>query len=338
MNVTTPRFNQTLPPFPPLPKPPYPVLLTWLILGVTLAILSALLSGLLILVILRSPALRRGAGAIIAFSLTINAVLSGILQPVYFLQVFFVQTDRPLNLHCGVYMLLRLSFIYTEYWTSLVLALNRLVAIAVPHMYRRLIRPPVLVVAMGVSVTVPLLVNMPTLYNTIYLSGRFPPLMACTMKPLNDTLMIINATVGTYFPITSLGVIYVFIAGYVLLRKVTDAGRRMARRVAVAKMLFISYLIYVVCFLPVTILATFYPFILFRSPQMMMWMVMIQLVGFAAAPVIYLVMNEEYRNCISVLCGKVRTAPEVSATISYSNTRFATTKKMTKAVDSNFDD
>ncbi|XP_055340580.1 adenosine receptor A3-like [Paramacrobiotus metropolitanus] len=287
-----------------LPKVSYSMAVTWVSLTMTMTFAGTVTIILLLTATIRYRSLRAGAGRLIAHLLCIDFFICGITTPGYMLIIFLDLVGIPYTINCTAWVTIRMLSINVQYWASMVLAVNRLVAIALPHHYKVWTRRSVMLAMMGMCWVIAIAINLPPLFGHAYSLGKYPPLMSCTMKPLDDMLFPIISSIGSHIPIATLSVVYIFIALYTIrLKNAVNSGKQMVRRIKVARMLFVSFAFYFICFLPMTVLPPFFPKIIFTMPVVMLWLIALQILGFSSSPFIFLLMNDEYRKSLRALFG-----------------------------------
>ena len=195
---------------------------------------------------------------------------------------------------------------YTENWASLLLALNRIVALELPHYYQRILTRKVLTlmillpwcIGMGTTLTVHYgttgvdLIQMPAPYGF------------CASRVTNQDHGTILVAVGAYTPVSLMAFFYAALfyrltvtrwqnvqrnsggpglpAGYG--QKVRVVGAQ-ARQRALAKMLIASCLWYCMFFLPGPVIVTAFPGLIRSYVIVYPWLRTMNLCGYAASPV-----------------------------------------------------
>ncbi|XP_055340581.1 adenosine receptor A3-like [Paramacrobiotus metropolitanus] len=269
-----------------LAKVPYSTAVAWVSITMTMTMAATVTIILLLTATLRYHNLRAGAGRLIAHLLFIDFFICGFTTPGYMIIIFLDLVGIKYTINCTAWVTIRLISTHVQYLASMFLAINRLVAITMPHRYKWWTRRPVMFATMALSWFISISVNIPPLFGYAVALGKYPPLMSCTVKPLEDKVFIVTSSIGSHIPIATLCVIYIFIAVYTIrLKNSVHSGKQMLRRIKVARMLFVSFAFYFVCFLPMSVMPPFFPKIIFTMPAVMLWLIALQILGFSSSPV-----------------------------------------------------
>ncbi|XP_055336593.1 uncharacterized protein LOC129587042 [Paramacrobiotus metropolitanus] len=242
---------------------------------------------MLILVILRNETLRHGSGLLIAHLLFVNVIICGCTHPIYILDLFAKVSNLnfPMKISCTPFMYIHLSFFRTECFASLVVVANRFIAVVYPHNYHWLTTKPALISAVIFSWACGFAVYIPALFGFGQLFGKFPPFYNCGGQSNGDGWSPILGVVGTYIPLGLQGALYLIIALKVLCSRETAQTQRMQKRIAIAKMLCGSFLFYACCFIPMTVVTLFFPYVMLRQPAVIVWLTTLQILGYSGHPV-----------------------------------------------------
>ncbi|XP_055340724.1 protein trapped in endoderm-1-like [Paramacrobiotus metropolitanus] len=294
----------------------YPGWLTfWFIVMIFLCILGAFSNSLLFMAIVTSRKLRKGSGTLIAHSILIEAFLCVIGVPLIMASTYMPQFGWPSKTMCKWTMLLFYGPIFAGTWASVLIAINRFVAIFFPHVYSKLTTPPLLALVIALGWAVALASSVPMFFEAGGISvGATKPWYACGARQEKPGYLYnFLVTVGTTAPAVALGVIYVSIFTLVIIRALifrrkidtTDkaavarnqrAQAMTQKRLKMARMLFVSYIWFTVCYMPAPVTASVAPVLYGTSPLVSLFLRMLLEIGYATSPVIYLTMNAEYRS------------------------------------------
>ncbi|XP_055340655.1 uncharacterized protein LOC129589803 [Paramacrobiotus metropolitanus] len=137
------------------------------------------------------------------------------------------------------------------------------------------------------------------------------PWGTCGAKVTSAVVQPLIVFISVVFPLALEGSIYLCIFTTILLRKFV-AGKNLVapshaatsqpgsqqrqKRLKVARMLFCSNIWYMACFLPAPMTSGLNPQLYNMAPLMQLYFRSLLAVGYATVPVIYLVMNNDYRN------------------------------------------
>lgn len=183
-------------------------------------------------------------------------------NPLFVTSVYFTQFFSLNNTYCRIVGFLYVTSMSMEDWLNLSLAINRSVALLYPTFYPRLTKKwgTIGMVALGWTGVIPYSVAL------IGVTASFepaPPWGACSLRPLPQFVPLY--TFDLAFPLISAGLMYMMTFIVYKIRtsrqvSVKGTGQNALspvsdRHVRIIKMLFASYLWYLIFFLPSTLLA-----------------------------------------------------------------------------------
>ncbi|XP_055340588.1 probable G-protein coupled receptor tkr-1 [Paramacrobiotus metropolitanus] len=229
---------------------------------------------------------------------------------------------EPTEMFCTITMFFCLSVIYTVNWISLMIAINRVVAILFPYSYRYWARKRTIITMILISWMIPAVCNVLVSFRIGATFQLTEPWGACGVKVNNRIIFPLMTVICVAFPVGLEGVIYLCIFAILTWRKVRkvrrisvvasdsemSAFRRevFVRRVKVTRMLFLSNVWYMVCFLPAPISSSLYPKQYISQPLLQLYFRSLLAMGYATIPLIYVAFNNDYRNGIREFWRKAR--------------------------------
>ncbi|OQV17425.1 hypothetical protein BV898_08528 [Hypsibius exemplaris] len=283
-------------------------------------------SSLLLLLLVTSFRRRRlhsGSNILVMHLMLLDLIICGITYPLSITITYRGMRGTQVDINCHAFLYFHMSVIFTENWANLVLAINRLFAIALPFLYKKITTIPGLIFmivlpwVMGLGVTLPVYFGIGgALIQTIF------PLRACTPAPRPDGYGIAWITLGAYVPLASIGLTYLSLCGRWIIKKVQkrqispmqneQAERQTAavkaRQIRLAKMLIASYLWHCMCFLSPPILLPSFPWLLRRYPMLIqLWLLKTApMWGYVASPFIFLALSSDYQTGVRDLLNSLR--------------------------------
>ncbi|OQV17310.1 hypothetical protein BV898_08560 [Hypsibius exemplaris] len=303
------RFKRRLNSSLTLPDPPSELVkVSWFTLSMLVSFFGSILLILLLFHIVRTKL--TGSTVLIAHLLALQLLLCSVYFPILFIDSFAGLNGASLNLNCPVLLLMYIGAVQAQHWASLVLAINRYVAIALPHHYRKLVSKPVLTMMIlapwiiGTGGTIPLYFGSGGKFGVKPVYGY----CAITVAGRVYGFRALWQTIGTYIPTVLMGIIYVTlflrlaIDGRVCFGRtrekedLTGLEKRLEKRVTMAKMLVAAHVCYCVCFLPGPIVVLAFPQLYGQHLMLAHWLNgFLTLCGYAASPVIFLCLSSDYR-------------------------------------------
>ncbi|XP_055330393.1 melatonin receptor type 1B-A-like [Paramacrobiotus metropolitanus] len=258
--------------------------------------LSSLTNTVLLIVIYRNDNLRHGCGILIihyliarTVSCTFVSVFNGILQ----------QTALP-PVYCKVQMYCQFFLRYAADWIESLVAVNRMMALSMPHHYRRMATEKVTNISALAMWVFSALWALPGSFDLGVQYVRNPYGTCVFDQRGNFGRMLFF--IGFYLPLligaVCYGVIYVQLiwrkmAGTSITGGITRTLHQ--RRVRMANTMFAAFVWTVVCYLPLPVVAVAAPTSTFKYPLMPMWLSFVLFFGYMTTPIVFCAMNAEYR-------------------------------------------
>ncbi|XP_055337343.1 beta-1 adrenergic receptor-like [Paramacrobiotus metropolitanus] len=289
----------------------------WFSTTMTICLFGTVSIILLITVIISKKALRNGAGMLIFYLLCLELFQCSFMTPLKTITSFVIHQGIALPLiHCPTLQFFYIVTLQTRHWTELFLAVNRFVATIFPYQYKAWTGHRVIYSMIVLSVLIPALCNLPFYATDNPLFAKVPPVGNCGIRQSATQYYQIASVIGTYIPLLLMGIIYVTLFVTISCRQKClkkrrsechvdslTAQRRVKRRLAVAKILFMAYLWYLVCFLPIPLIGTFKRTLYSKYSYIVLWLVTGVVCGTVATPIFCSAMDSDYRNGIrKLLC------------------------------------
>ncbi|OQV18369.1 hypothetical protein BV898_07572 [Hypsibius exemplaris] len=280
-------------------------LLVWQYLAALLSLLGTVSNLFVLIVVLRQPALRAGAGIFVAHLLLCHLALCSVTFPVI---IYYInRAYRLFDIDCGACRyrhVLHVAFNNLVSWSDALLAMNRIVAVFFPIHYRYIIRKSVQFLALAlIWLNATWLALFPTLD---YLASYKPtPLGTCFLAIRNSTFRIMFSITFT-LPLVLMG-----LAAFSVLGKL--AWVRRSRRTVVAAWPAAVHatvmserqtrasLMMLGCFavsLVSQVASLVQPLIVIsvRYPALSIYLWLLSWIQYSFTPIIFLALNKDYRN------------------------------------------
>ncbi|OWA50701.1 hypothetical protein BV898_15210 [Hypsibius exemplaris] len=258
---------------------------------------------------------RSSSKVLIAHQLLLDLLQCALSMPA---DIFSTLYLRPFSSPgCAV---MRVPFVWIEctaHWTALATTVNRFVAILFPQFYKRVSGPAGIFWFSAVPWLIGFLLSLP--YQTGY-GGYFmsnPPWYRCVLIS-SDKFSINNILYfGFVTPMALLALLYLALSLRMTVFAPNRGNRvsysvpvdgmkqRLQKRYAVAKMLFLSSMLYVVFYLPNPVISWAAPQLLNGTPMPRMWLRTVYCLGFFINPVVFYCMNAGYRRDLQNMLGKL---------------------------------
>lgn len=276
---------------------------TWCAVSVLVGLLGILLYMVLFATVAIRKPLRTGSGVLVLHLILIEFVLATFGFFWFIVDTYLVQKGHPAQPSaCYYYMFAYWVLLFAGNWCAAFLAINRLIAVGRPHIYKNLTTVSARCVQMVLSWVVSFAASIPI---AVGVGGDFsimPPLGNCgILINRKSVVYAIVSALGTYVPLVLTLVTY--IALFSIMRpgcrlnrhtvkpkpksttetKTVNTG--LQRRVAAAQMLLASTLWFCVCFLPIPLVAAADPMILMRYPLLLLWLRTLLFTAFSTKPV-----------------------------------------------------
>lgn len=295
-------------------------LTAWYFLMLFFAVLGSAFNFFLIAAILSSKKLRSGCGVLIVHMLGINFVLCSIIMPMLAYTTFHGDTYQYVSQEfCRYQVSFYLLFNWAVIWASLMISINRFVAIFFPHNYSKWTSKTVMI-WMILMIWIPPVVCALNLFFGIGAKLVVNKTWgACGTVPVPGFVFLIITFFPMAVPVAIQVAIYMVIFVVVRTRSLfqrpqirpqavpcpdhqaADAltSRKVTlfqRRYRSAKMLFISTVLYSVALIPAPIAALLYPVQHNSQPLLQLFFRMLTLLANAAIPVSHSWVRGRYRD------------------------------------------
>lgn len=142
--------------------------------------------------------------------LFLQLLICGVFFPVQIITAYREVTRNQPAPHCPSLMLMSLGTTYTENWASFLVALNRYVAIQLPHHYANWVRKPVLLAMVLVPWTIGVGSTLPVFFGFGADFVWRPSIGVCLPTPnSNGVYVAVWASFGVFVPAGLMGILYV---------------------------------------------------------------------------------------------------------------------------------
>ncbi|XP_055333555.1 short-wave-sensitive opsin 1-like [Paramacrobiotus metropolitanus] len=282
----------------------------WATATFVVSFIGSFFSCLVFLSIVCQPKLRTGSGALIGHVLILRFLTCAIHFPLFCVQACLAHAGVYLTVDCDAFAVAFIGFLHVEHWTDCFLSINRLIAILYPHRYAvwrsKNVVGSMIVVAwiLGLCSTVPF-------FYGFGLEFRIANLGSCEPHVTDTGQALILLILGAFLPVGIRGILHTVIC----VRTTTCARsqwepvqadhnnhsmtRTAKRSVVVARMLFASFIWYALCLLPIPVVLTGFQHVFDENIIVRFWLHFLILCGNAADPIIFLLMNGDYRTGVT---------------------------------------
>ncbi|OWA52611.1 hypothetical protein BV898_17059 [Hypsibius exemplaris] len=259
-------------------------LTVWFATFVAFSLFGILTNGILFSVIIRSRALRSGAGLLILHVLANGFVENAVHNPIHGILIYGdnVWFVRPHGICTYVHVLMGFTQ-FANNWAEASLAVNRLVAVIFPFAYKVWSTRKVT----GMMIVLSWLISVASyLPNCFGVGGQFYATEQgqCTVQIFNKFGSFLVA-VAVYVPYGIVGIITVFLFLFMYVRGFGGYRGRGApwrpgsqqdvlyrRRLTVTNMLLMSFLFDVMCAVPLPIFLASFPSVYAGNPLLRLWL------------------------------------------------------------------
>lgn len=272
----------------------------WFIIFVGFCFVGALQNFSMVVVVWTNPTLRQGCGALLIHLSLTQALLFAIHYPIYAVLTLvkhLVKWDIPQH-WCPYVVMPQTLFSFVTNWTDVCLALNRLMAICFPHGYQSCYRnhkkfSTIMILAAVWMFNICLALPPCFGIGGIYLTSKIG---SCQWFPNDWLISTTRSALGVQFPLTLAGCFYAVVLLKAAFSRVKNRAaihdhqqtrdmHIMKKRMAMVLILFISFLVYVSCYLPASIVGAYFQPLLITTPVLYLWLRTVFLGGAAIAPV-----------------------------------------------------
>ena len=263
-----------------------PGFLLWCSISVIEVVIGGLLYTTFFAVFITQGRVRVGSGLLIGHLVLLNFLVCTFYQLGQTMVTYVAQIYVVNGLFCRNFEFLMVLTHFSANLSSLLLAVNRAIAIFIPHSYHRCTKPPVLCFFIGLPWFIALVLSLLPYFGVGGSFGVVKPFGACGISPGPPKFIyLMGSTIGIHFPILSVLLTYVVVFGKRIITTVkfrthptgeTPAGRSearsMERRTAVARVLFGSAIWDCVCVMPTSIVIQWWPREYYDSPYIQLWL------------------------------------------------------------------
>ncbi|OQV22754.1 hypothetical protein BV898_03191 [Hypsibius exemplaris] len=300
----------------------------WFGLSISISIAGSGLLLLLLITSFRHRKLHTGAHILIIHVMLIQLLVCGIFYPIQNITTWRIMTTmEPVEIKCRYLAFFQSVASHTHNWASLILAVNRYAALAMPHQYKRLLQVKALIAMTLLPWVVGVAGNLPVYFGR---GGHFKMgRLGCSFRTDETAYSTVWVTLGAYLPVCLMGVTYIALFLQLSLkrfrrRRITSISHenihnsrrrrrssgwrvptRHARQVGICKMLVASLLWYCLCFLPGPIVATGLPHLFAQYFMLRLWLISVMLCGYAASPMIFLALSSDYRTATQLMLRRI---------------------------------
>ena len=227
---------------------------------------------LLLIIIISNKTLLSGSGILVFHLQLIHLTLCGVLLPISVLWKYLSMFGQIIQVDCTAFSVLFMMVIKAENWCSLMLAINRLVAVSFPHYYKRFSSVKSISVMIVLCWLISFATNFPS-YALRIISDVSAPLQDCPQAfRSSHTVQNLLTGFGTYCPLMLIGIIYASVGLKVTIhsgrkteptkaypRPAAVENSKIRRKIALFRLLFCSYLWFVLCYIPTPLIIAIKP-------------------------------------------------------------------------------
>ena len=282
---------------------------TWFGFTLTVCLVASVILLLLLASSLHQNSLHTGSRLLLMHLMFIQLVICALFNTAQAALSYEAVIKKTQPIDCRLFTLFYLSVYYAENWSSALMALNRFVAIELPHHYKKWLTKYALAASMvlpwviGFSTTLPIYLGVGADFTWNPRNG------VCFAKASKGAYMTAWLALGIYLPMALIGVTYIALFLRLLMKRymvsarggviypallmmpvnghrnrVNAAVRR--RHIRIAKMLMMAFVWYCLCFLPGPVITINFPALYVRDEILQLWLGRtFSLCGYAASPV-----------------------------------------------------
>jgi hypothetical protein len=242
----------------------------YICVGGVICLFGIISNSLCFLAICINPKLRKSGNILVANLLFLNILLGITVHPVTLISILYRQYGDLAKDFCDwlvYYYLVMHSFV----WQECLLAVNRFVAILVPHQYRLISTKRGIAATLCCGYSIALIINVFPLGQKVKVYASSLPFGACLYNvKRGDLFPIFHAVFGVYLPMCIIGACYVTVFTTLWLKKLrirklgqgvvgpTHNHQLQNKRTKLARMLFGSFIWYALTYLPHPLLTAFF--------------------------------------------------------------------------------
>ncbi|OWA50768.1 hypothetical protein BV898_15274 [Hypsibius exemplaris] len=304
---------------------PHPSVIGWFAFTISVCIVGTVLLVLLLAAGI-TKTLYHGAGFLIIHLSCLQLFLCAISYPLSTVDIYHALTHEhaPLALHCPSSLFVFKVVVHAEMWASVLLAVNRCFAVALPHHYPSMITSAALSGMVIVPWVIAFAINIPLLFGIGMDLKRDSPVEYCLAMTNGDQYSTTYLVMERYLPLAIKGVLHFTLFFHIHIQRVnrkksvrplvpmgkprslraTNAigsvgTSRGSRSQVLAKILGFSFLWKCICFLPGPISQEVYPEIYSGVQIGQFWILRTcALCGYAANPIFFFALSSDYQTAL----------------------------------------
>ena len=266
----------------------------WYVVTCAISLAGFLPMALLIVTVLLDPQLRAGPGILILNSLCVELLMSCIDYPILNYVTYRAYFKDPFELDCRTLFSMQALFNPVAYWSSALLAFNRLIAVVFPTHYDKFSTLPVVVLQVAVTWIIATSVFVTGVTGLNAIAGRLTNGECGILKYVRPNMVTFGFVYGyvvpVMFPAFAYGAVFVKLACFAPIR-VNSANptptetRRQRRRIHMTQMLCSSYVLSLVTFIPSPVVYSLFSNVVIQERLLALLLRTVMLLGQSCDPV-----------------------------------------------------
>ena len=235
----------------------------------------ALASNIICLIAICTSRKLRHRGTVLVANLVVVCILLSLtVYPISTITTLYVQY-LPLSRHFCDWSFYYYFTVHAFVWHECLLSLNRFIAIIVPHSYRAISSRNSLMFTIATGYLISFAINSYGFRTNPHLYVFSLPFGTCRINPkIKNSFFSIQSSLGVYLPMSVVGISYliIFISIYVNNHRIRSGPQRVgprtvqAKRVRLARMLFVSFLWNTLSYMPQPVITSFFSDLYLRHP------------------------------------------------------------------------
>ncbi|XP_055353625.1 uncharacterized protein LOC129599426 [Paramacrobiotus metropolitanus] len=274
-------------------------LLWWYSVSSAVSGIGVLAALLLICAILRQQHLREGAHLLVIGLLSLETVLA-LSSFLFTTTVFIAQLQHYVAVPCVLVQFSRHLLFTIIHWISVALAINRFVAILLPHRYSHISSRRATASLVTVCCIIAGVATFPFVKGILGYYAFSTVVGACVLIQYPHPVVPFLLSLSAIVPFCLQGALYLCVIANILRSWQTHvletAARSRQRTIAV--MLMGSFVWYVACYSPLPIVITYFPSVWRSQPLLFFWLNSLMHLGSVGTPAIYILLSGEYRRAV----------------------------------------
>ncbi|OQV22586.1 hypothetical protein BV898_03411 [Hypsibius exemplaris] len=318
LNHTAIYNSSSFPSFPKLAKAKQAELLAWICVTLIISLVGAFNNIVVLMATIPKRGAKSGLVFLIFHFISVNLFMCLIAIPVSIVLILVKRAGIPLRPDSCIYFQAFYSTgAIVVKWADAGLALNRCVALFLPHRYKGWTTKTT-TVGMVLFAWIPSLLAQIPLSFGVGGTLKLQELGQCAAIPKGQLGSFLQTALGTGVPLslTGLGCVLIVIKVILMCRSrghmigpkngpECKQARRMLRHIKMAKLLLVTFLWTALCNLPWAVVSSNYPSANSENPVSVLWLRTCFVIQYGLTPCILLFGNEEYRARLKQLlcCG-----------------------------------